>query len=158
MSTDAAWAWTALVRTSRPGATVFACTAMVSRRDRHSSSRLGTSGATVSAVEYLLTGAALILFFVLLLALAEIIGFTPAYILAAAAITGLNTAYAAAFLKSWRRASFVGALLAGLYAVLYILISLEAFSLIIGSTLLFVALAAVMYATRHIDWGARSGA
>ncbi|MES2002768.1 MAG: cell envelope integrity protein CreD [Pseudomonadota bacterium] len=115
-------------------------------------------GATISAVEYLLTGAALILFFVLLLALAEIIGFTPAYILAAAAITGLNTAYAAAFLKSWRRASFVGALLVGLYAVLYILISLEAFSLIIGSTLLFVALAAVMYATRHIDWGARSRA
>jgi inner membrane protein len=114
-------------------------------------------GVRVSAVEYLLMGAALVLFFVLLLAFAEVIGFTPAYVLAAAAIAGLNTAYGAAVLKSWRRAAFIGGLLVGLYAVLYILLSLEAFSLLIGSLLLFVALAGVMYATRRIDWGARRG-
>jgi len=111
-------------------------------------------GVRVSAVEYLLMGAALILFFVLLLAFAEVIGFTAAYIVASAAIAGLNTAYSAAVLGSWRRASFIGALLVGLYAVLYILLSLEAFSLLIGSLLLFAALAGVMYATRRIDWGA----
>ena len=111
-------------------------------------------GVSVSAVEYLLMGAALILFFVLLLAFAEVIGFTPAYVLAAAAIAGLNTAYSAAVLRSWRRAGFMGGLLAGLYAVLYILLSLEAYSLLIGSLLLFAALAGVMYATRRIDWGA----
>ena len=44
--------------------------------------------------------------------------------------------------------------LVALYAVLYILLSLEAFSLLIGSLLLFAALAGVMYATRRIDWGA----
>ena len=112
-------------------------------------------GVRVSAVEYLLTGAALVLFFVLLLAFAEVIGFTFAYILASAAIAGLNTAYAAAVLGSWRRAWFIGGLLVALYAVLYILLSLEAFSLLIGSLLLFAALAGVMYATRGIDWGAR---
>jgi inner membrane protein len=112
-------------------------------------------GVRVSAVEYLLMGAALVLFFVLLLAFAEVIGFTPAYILASAAIAGLNTAYSAAVLNSWRRASFIGALLVGLYAVLYILLSLEAYSLLIGSLLLFAALAGVMYATRQIDWGAK---
>jgi inner membrane protein len=111
-------------------------------------------GVRVSAVEYLLMGAALVLFFVLLLAFAEVIGFTPAYILASAAIAGLNTAYSAAVLDSWRRAAFIGGLLVGLYAVLYILLSLEAFSLLIGALLLFVALAGVMYATRRIDWGA----
>jgi inner membrane protein len=111
-------------------------------------------GVRVSAVEYLLMGAALVLFFVLLLALAEVIGFAPAYILAAAAIAGLNTAYAAAVLGSWRRAAFIGGLLVGLYAVLYVLLSLEAFSLLIGALLLFAALAGVMYATRRIDWGA----
>ena len=114
-------------------------------------------GVRVSAVEYLLTGAALILFFVLLLAFAEVIGFTPAYIVASGAIAGLNTAYSAAVLKSWQRAAFIGGLLVGLYAVLYILLSLEAFSLLIGSLLLFAALAGVMYATRRIDWGARRG-
>ena len=111
-------------------------------------------GVRVSAVEYLLMGAALILFFVLLLAFAEVIGFTPAYVLASAAIAGLNTAYSAAVLGSWRRAAFIGALLVGLYAVLYILLSLEAYSLLIGSLLLFAALAGVMYATCRIDWGA----
>ena len=112
-------------------------------------------GVSVSTVEYLLMGAALILFFVLLLAFAEVIGFTPAYVVASAAIAGLNTAYSAAILASWRRASFIGGLLVGLYAVLYILLSLEAYSLLIGALLLFAALAGVMYATRRIDWGAR---
>jgi inner membrane protein len=111
-------------------------------------------GVRVSAVEYLLMGAALVLFFVLLLAFAEVIGFTPAYILASAAIAGLNTAYSAAVLGSWRRAAFIGGLLAALYAVLYILLSLEAYSLLIGSLLLFAALAGVMFATRRIDWSA----
>ena len=113
------------------------------------------AGVRVSAVEYLLMGAALVLFFVMLLAFAEVIGFTPAYLLASAAIAGLNTAYSAAVLKSWRRAAFIGGLLVGLYAVLYILLSLEAYSLLIGSLLLFAALAGVMYATRRIDWGGR---
>jgi inner membrane protein len=112
-------------------------------------------GVRVSAVEYLLMGAALVLFFTLLLAFAEVIGFTPAYVLASAAIAGLNTAYSAAVLKSWRRASFIGGLLVGLYAVLFVLLSLEAYSLLIGSLLLFGALAGVMYATRRIDWGGR---
>ena len=113
------------------------------------------AGVRVSPVEYLLMGAALVLFFVLLLAFAEVIGFTAAYILASAAIVGLNTAYSAAILGSWRRAWFIGGLLVGLYAVLYILLSLEAYSLLIGSLLLFAALAGVMYATRRIDWTAR---
>lgn len=112
-------------------------------------------GVKVSAVEYLLMGVALVLFFVLLLAFAEIIGFTLAYIAASAAIAGLNTTYSAAILKSWRRASIIGALLVCLYGVLYILLSLEAYSLLIGSLLLFAALACVMYVTRQIDWGAK---
>jgi inner membrane protein len=109
-------------------------------------------GVRVAAVEYLLMGAAIVLFFVLLLAFAEVIGFTWAYILASAAIAGLNTAYSAAVLGSWKRAYVIGGLLIGLYAVLYILLGLEAFSLLIGSVLLFAALAGVMYATRRIDW------
>ena len=60
--------------------------------------------------------------------------------------------------NGWR-ARFFGALLLGLYALLYVLLSLEAWSLLIGSVLLFVALAGVMYATRKVDWSAvgRSG-
>jgi inner membrane protein len=110
-------------------------------------------GARVAAAEYLLTGAGLVLFFVLLLAFSEVIGFTPAYILASVAIIGLLSAYSAAVLKSWKRGKFLGAMLAGLYALLFVLLNLEAWSLLIGSVLLFVALAGVMYATRNVDWG-----
>jgi inner membrane protein len=114
-------------------------------------------GVRVSPVEYLLMGAAIVLFFALLLAFAEVIGFAWAYVVASAAIAGLNTSYSAAILKSWKRGGFIGALLVGLYAVLYILLNLEAYSLLIGSVLLFVALAGVMYATRRIDWSSLTG-
>ena len=82
------------------------------------------------------------------------VGFTLAYLLASAAIIGLLTAYSAAVLKSWKRARFMAALLVGLYALLFVLLNLEAWSLLIGSMLLFVALAGVMYATRNVDWSA----
>ncbi len=110
------------------------------------------AGARVAAAEYLLTGVGLVLFFVLLLAFAEVIGFTWAYLVASAAIIGLLTAYSAAVLGGWRRAGMIGGMLVGLYATLYVLLSLEAWSLMIGSVLLFIALAAVMYATRNIEW------
>ena len=109
-------------------------------------------GARVAAAEYLMTGVGLVLFFVLLLAFAEVIGFTAAYVLASAAIIGLLSAYSAAVLKSWKRGRFIGVLLIGLYALLFVLLNLEAWSLLIGSVLLFVALAGVMYATRDVDW------
>ena len=111
------------------------------------------AGARVAPAEYLLTGVALILFFVLLLAFAEVIGFMPAYLLASAAIISLLAAYSAAVLKSWKRGRFLAALLTGLYALLYTLLNLEAYALLIGSVLMFVALAGVMYMTRNIDWG-----
>jgi inner membrane protein len=45
-------------------------------------------GARVATAEYLLTGAGLVLFFVLLLAFAEVIGFAWAYVVASTAIIG----------------------------------------------------------------------
>lgn len=109
-------------------------------------------GAPVPGVAYLLIGAGLVLFFILLLALAEVLGFLGAYLAASLAIVALIGSYSAAILHSWRRAGVVATLLAGLYAVLYVLLSLEAYSLLIGAVMLFAALAGVMYTTRRIDW------
>ena len=92
------------------------------------------------------------LFFVLLLAFAEVVGFALAYVVASAAIIGLLTAYSAAVLGGWKRAGFIGVLLSILYAGLYVLLSLEAASLIVGSVTMFFALAGVMYATRNVEW------
>ena len=113
-------------------------------------------GAKVASAEYLLTGAGLVLFFVMLLAFAEIIGFAAAYVASSLAIIALLTAYSSAVLGSRKRAGVIGAVLIGLYAVLYVLLNLEAASLLVGSLLLFVALAAVMYTTRNLDWSAVS--
>lgn len=109
-------------------------------------------GVRISAVQYILVGVALVLFFVLLLAFAEIIGFAWAYVMASLATIGLISTYSAAVLSSWRRASTIGGLLAGLYGAIYILLSLEAYSLLIGSLLIFAALAGVMFVTRRLDW------
>ena len=109
-------------------------------------------GARVAAAEYLLTGAGLILFFVMLLAFAEVWGFALAYVIAALAVIGLLTTYSAAVLGTWRRAGFIGAMLMALYALLYVLLNMETYALVIGSLLLFAALAGVMFMTRKVDW------
>ena len=109
-------------------------------------------GVRISAVQYILVGVALVLFFVLLLAFAEIIGFAWAYVMASLATIGLISTYSASVLSSWPRASVIGGLLAGLYGAIYILLSLEAYSLLIGSLLIFSALAGVMFVTRRLDW------
>ncbi len=114
-------------------------------------------GARVSMIEYLLVGTGLILFFVLLLAFAEVIGFQAAYTLASGAVIGLITSYSASVLKSWGRAKWIGVMLTALYTVLYVLLSLEAYSLLIGAVMLFLALAGTMYLTRNIDWSAKRG-
>ena len=108
--------------------------------------------ARVAMAEYLLTGVGLVQFFVMLLAFAEIVGFGWAYVIAAAAIIGLLTAYSAAVLGTWKRAGFMALMLTGLYGVLYVLLNAETYSLVSGSLLLFAALAAIMYGTRRIDW------
>ncbi|WP_419808860.1 cell envelope integrity protein CreD [Sphingomonas sp.] len=110
------------------------------------------AGVRVAMPEYFLVGIGLVLFFVMLLAFSEVIGFAAAYLVAAGAIIGLLAAYSAAVLRSWQRGGIIAALLSGLYAVLYVLLSLEAYSLLIGSVLLFIALAGVMYVTRRLDW------
>lgn len=110
------------------------------------------AGVTIPGPAYLLVGVGLVLFFVLLLAFAEVVGFTLAYLVASGAMVALLSCYAAAILKSWRRAGVIAAMLIGLYAILYVLLSLEAYSLLIGSLLIFVALAVVMYATRNVNW------
>jgi inner membrane protein len=109
-------------------------------------------GVSIAGPSYLLVGAGLVLFFVLLLAFAEVIGFTPAYVLASLAIVGLTASYSAAVLRCWRRGGVIGGMLLALYAILYGLLSLEAYSLLIGSLLIFAALAAMMYFTRNIEW------
>ena len=109
-------------------------------------------GLRIHPVQYTLVGAAVCIFYLLLLSLGEYTGFTAAYLIAAFACNGLITGYLSAVLGGMRRAAVLGGLLVIAYAVLYLLLQTPRFTLLFGSLLLFAALAATMYGTRHFDW------
>ena len=106
----------------------------------------------VHPIQYGLVGLALALFFLLLLSLSEHIAFGWAYVTAAGACIGLIGFYLSAVLKSPARGLGFAAMLTALYAALYGLLLLEDNALVVGSGLLFAILAAVMLATRKVDW------
>ncbi len=103
-------------------------------------------------IQYLLIGCALSLFYLLLLALSEHLGFTAAYAVATFAIVGLISFYSRAVLASRALATAVFFWLSVLFGYLYVLLELEDAALLMGSLGLFVVLAAVMLITRKLDW------
>ena len=106
----------------------------------------------VHPVQYLLVGAALATFYVVLLALSEQIGFGLAYALAAAAVVLLVGGYAMAVLRARRAGALLGGVLGLIYAMLYGLIAAEQYALLIGALVLLAVVALMMYLTRRIDW------
>jgi inner membrane protein len=111
------------------------------------------TAARVHYVQYALIGAALTMFYLLLLALSEHVGFAAAYAVAAATVVMMITAYAAAALGRWWHAALVGAMQTVTYAVLYVILQLEDFALITGTVALLAALGALMYFTRTLSSG-----
>jgi inner membrane protein len=106
----------------------------------------------VHPVQYLLVGAAIAIFFLLLLSLSEHIAFGLAYVVAAAACVGLIGFYLSAVLRGTLRGIGFAAMLGTLYAALYGLLLSEDNALVMGAGLLFAILAAIMVATRKVDW------
>jgi inner membrane protein len=104
------------------------------------------------ALQYLLIGLANCVFYLLLLALAEHIGFGPAYVTSAVASTALITSYSGSILSSLRRAAPIGALLTALYGYLYVTLKAEDYALLFGALGVFTVLAGFMYLTRRVDW------
>ena len=103
-------------------------------------------------IQYLLVGLALVLFFVLLLALSEHMTFLLAYFIAATGCVALISIYTAAALRSMSNTFGLTAALSGLYAMLYAILQSEDNALLMGSLLLFAALTAIMLVTRRVDW------
>ncbi|MFT4179241.1 MAG: cell envelope integrity protein CreD [Thermomonas sp.] len=106
----------------------------------------------VHPIQYLLVGLAIAIFFLLLVSLSERIDFGLSYLLAALACIGLIGFYLAAVLRSAVRGLGFAAMLGTLYAALYGLLLSEDNALVLGSGLLFAILAAIMLATRKVDW------
>ena len=104
-------------------------------------------------VQYLLVGAAICLFYLLLLSISEQAPFPLAYAISSAAIVVLISGYSAAILRGRLRALVLGGLLGLLYGYLYVLLQAEDQALLLGSVGLFAILGTLMYLTRRIDWG-----
>jgi len=104
-------------------------------------------------MQYIFMGLALAIFYLLLTALSEHIGFASAYFIASLMIVLTLTAYSKAVLKNRKRAVIVGLSTSLPYVYLYFLLQEAKFSFLIGSFSVFVLLAVTMYLTRRLDWG-----
>ena len=104
----------------------------------------------LSLVQFLLIGVALAMFFLILIALAEHMGFTIAYLLASSTVVLINTLYCAAIIKRTSISAIVGAVLTAIYGILYLILQAEDFALLGGTFLLVVALTVTMFFTRKI--------
>ena len=107
---------------------------------------------SVHPIQYGLVGAALALFYLLLLSLSEHLGFGAAYLLSSTVCVGLITFYLSHVLRSVGRGLGFGGGLALLYGCLFGLLSADDYALLMGSLLVFALIAAVMISTRNVDW------
>ncbi len=105
----------------------------------------------VHPAQYLLVGCALVLFYLLLLSLGEVVGFAPAYGIAAVLVIALVVAYARALFDRGVAVVAVGGVLTVLYACLFVMLHLEDLALLMGSVLLVLALAVLMWLTRRLN-------
>ena len=113
------------------------------------------AGLRLHAVHYGLVGAALCLFYLALLALGEVLEPGAGYVGAAVASSLLIVLYSVSILHSRGRAAVIAVQLASVHSVLYVVLRMEDYALLAGTAALFIALAAVMFFTRNVDWFAQ---
>lgn len=101
---------------------------------------------------YFLIGAALIIFYTLLLSFSEQLAFGLAYTIASTMTVALITGYMWKMLNSAKVGLAIGAILTFMYVVIFILLSISTYALLLGSLLLFAALAAMMYGSLKIKF------
>ena len=116
-----------------------------------------TTGRRVHPAQYILVGSVQVIFYMLLLSIAEHTGFDIAFALAATATVCLISAYAGWAFESRMQGIRALVAFAFLYGLIYVLMRLEDYALLVGAFSAFAALAAVMYFTRKVDWYGMTG-
>ena len=109
-------------------------------------------GVRVHPAQYILIGLAQSIFYLLLLAFAERIGFTPAFLLSAGATIAATAGYAGAVFGGRHYMLRAGLVFLLVYALLYSLMRMQDFALMIGALASFTAIAMTMYLTRDLNW------
>jgi inner membrane protein len=110
------------------------------------------SDRRVHPAQYILVGLAQVVFYLLLLSIAERLGFDWAFLIAAFATVTLIAFYLGSIFKSLWRGLGGFAAFSALYGLIYALLRSEDSALLAGSIAAFVAIASIMLLTRNLDW------
>ena len=102
------------------------------------------TGESLQIINYLLVSFALVLFFSLLNALSEQVGFNPAYIIAAGSTIILITLFLLKLVRNFRTVILVSGMLVFLYSFIFILLTLNDYAYLAGNIGLFFLLALTM--------------
>ncbi len=106
----------------------------------------------IHPIQYTIVGFAMLIFYVVLVALSEHMSFGLAFLSSAAAIVAIVSYYFYFISKSLRVTALFAALFSFIYGFIYVILNAEAYSLLIGSLGLLVLIAMVMHFTRNVDW------
>jgi inner membrane protein len=102
--------------------------------------------------QYILIGAALIIYYTLLLSFSEHIGYNIAYVIATISTVILVSLYASTFLDNRKLVFIFGGLLFFFYSFVFVIIQLLDYSLLVGSIGLFLIISLIMYFSKNINW------
>ncbi|WP_207425830.1 cell envelope integrity protein CreD [Pedobacter sp. SYSU D00535] len=112
----------------------------------------------VHLLQYVLIGAAMTIYYTLLLSFSEQVGFNVAYLIASVATVALIGCFIAAILNNKKPALLFAAILTLFYSFIYVIIQLQDMALLFGSIGLFVVVAVMMYLSAKIDWNRKTTA
>jgi inner membrane protein len=106
----------------------------------------------IHPLQYGLLGASLTLFALLLVSFAEMIGYDAGYAVSSGLVLLQASVYTAMVTRRLIQSLLFAAMLASLFGFLYVLLSLETYSLLVGSLGLFLVLSLVMALTQRAKW------
>jgi inner membrane protein len=106
----------------------------------------------VHPVQYLNIGLGLVIFYSLLIALAEHISFNIAYLISSLVIIGMISVYIQAIFKKWKTTISITAGLTVLYLFLFTILQIADYALLLGNIGLVIILGAVMFYSKKVDW------
>jgi inner membrane protein len=101
---------------------------------------------------YILIGAAMVIYYTLLLSFSEQVGYNMAYLIASVSTIALISVFISSLLKNGRAAILFAFILSVFYAFIFVIIQLEDLALMVGSIALFIIIAVLMYFSRKINW------
>ncbi len=109
----------------------------------------------IHPMQYLIFGAGLAIFFLLLISITEVLGFNLAYLISALACWSIVSLYSRSVMQVKKLNVLLSLSLAGLFAFLFVILQMESYALLVGSLGLFFIIAGIMFFTRKIDWYAQ---